>query len=66
MCNKIFCRISNLCKDYCGILNEESIKKNFPLVYEVLDEVLVCTIHEFKSFFGSPVISKMLQLGYVS
>ncbi|KAK2552313.1 AP-4 complex subunit mu [Acropora cervicornis] len=32
--------ISDLCKDYCGVLNEESIKKNFPLIYELLDEML--------------------------
>lgn len=34
-------RISQLCKDYCGILNEESLRLNFILVYEILDEVLV-------------------------
>ena len=27
-------------KDYCGILTEESIRKNFILVYELLDEML--------------------------
>jgi len=27
-------------KDYCGILTEESIRKNFLLVYELLDEML--------------------------
>ena len=37
----IIFRISDLCKDYCGVLNEESIKKNFPLIYELLDEMLV-------------------------
>ena len=34
-------RIASLCKDYCGILNEEAIRLNFVLVYELLDEVLV-------------------------
>lgn len=27
-------------KDYCGILTEESIRKNFILIYELLDEML--------------------------
>ena len=39
-----FCRISDLCKDYCGVLDEEAIKCNFPLIYELLDEVLVSCI----------------------
>ena len=34
-------RIAGLCKDYCGILNEEAIRLNFVLIYELLDEVLV-------------------------
>ena len=33
-------RIGKVCKDYLGILNEESIRKNFILVYELLDEML--------------------------
>jgi len=37
---EVLTRISDLCKDYCGVLNEESIKKNFPLIYELLDEML--------------------------
>ena len=34
-------RIAGLCKDYCGVLNEEAIRLNFVLIYELLDEVLV-------------------------
>ncbi|XP_068752291.1 uncharacterized protein [Montipora capricornis] len=37
---EVLTRVSDLCKDYCGVLNEESIKMNFPLIYELLDEVL--------------------------
>lgn len=33
-------KIATLCKDYCGVLNEEAIRYNFPLIYEILDEVL--------------------------
>ena len=29
-----------VCKDYCGILSEEAIRKNFVLVYELLDEMM--------------------------
>lgn len=34
-----------MCKDYCGVLNEETIRLNFVLVYELLDEVLVSLSH---------------------
>ena len=27
-------------RDYCGILNEESIRKNFVLIYEIIDEII--------------------------
>ena len=33
-------RISKVIKDYCGVLSEEAIRKNFILVYELLDEIL--------------------------
>jgi AP-4 complex subunit mu-1 len=29
-----------LLQDYCGSLSEEAIRKNFPLIYELLDEVV--------------------------
>eukprot|EP00058_Branchiostoma_floridae_P025175 XP_002610665.1 hypothetical protein BRAFLDRAFT_117900 [Branchiostoma floridae] len=32
--------VASLCKDYCGVLSEEAIRLNFPLVYEILDEVI--------------------------
>jgi hypothetical protein len=34
-------RIAKVFKDYCGVLTEESIRKNFILLYELLDEMLV-------------------------
>lgn len=34
-------RVSQLIKDYCGVLSEESIRKNISLIYELLDEVIV-------------------------
>ncbi|KAJ7558455.1 hypothetical protein O6H91_04G040100 [Diphasiastrum complanatum] len=34
-------RISRVTKDYLGILNEDSLRKNFVLVYELLDEMIV-------------------------
>ena len=27
-------------QDYCGLLTEEAVRKNFVLVYELLDEVI--------------------------
>ena len=27
-------------QDYCGLLSEEAVRKNFVLVYELLDEVV--------------------------
>eukprot|EP00041_Stephanoeca_diplocostata_P004609 m.47741 g.47741 ORF g.47741 m.47741 type:complete len:447 (-) comp15235_c0_seq1:217-1557(-) len=37
---ELLTRIANLCKDYCGVLTEESIRLNFVLIYELLDEVI--------------------------
>jgi len=33
-------RLAKVFKDYCGVLTEESIRKNFILVYELLDEMM--------------------------
>src|SRR5690554_2348795 len=33
-------RITKLFKDYCGVLNEESLRANFVLCYELLDEIM--------------------------
>ena len=33
-------RISRIFKDYCGTLSEDSVRKNFILIYELLDEAL--------------------------
>eukprot|EP01041_Mallomonas_annulata_P008983 gene8983-18592_t len=33
-------RIAKVFKDYCGILNEDAIRKNFILLYELLDEMI--------------------------
>lgn len=32
-------RICTIIKDYCGFLSEDAIRKNFVLIYELLDEV---------------------------
>ena len=34
-------RIIRVAKDYLGVLNEESLRRNFVLVYELLDEMIV-------------------------
>lgn len=33
-------RGSKMIKDFCGVLTEESIRKNFTLIYEILDEFI--------------------------
>ncbi|CAN0258358.1 unnamed protein product, partial [Discosporangium mesarthrocarpum] len=33
-------RLAKVFKDYCGVLSEEAIRKNFILIYELLDETL--------------------------
>jgi len=33
-------RIARIFKDYCGVLTEESIRRNFTLLYELIDEIL--------------------------
>jgi len=33
-------RLAKVFKDYCGVLTEEAIRKNFILVYELLDEMV--------------------------
>ncbi len=30
-------RLAKVFKDYCGVLSEESVRKNFILIYELLD-----------------------------
>ena len=37
---ELLVRIASVCKDFCGALDEESIRSNFSLIYEVLDEIL--------------------------
>jgi hypothetical protein len=38
---KLISRIQELIADFCGVLTEDAIKENLPLIYEILDEVLV-------------------------
>ncbi|CAG9310868.1 unnamed protein product [Blepharisma stoltei] len=33
-------RLVTVIKDFCGVLTEESIRKNFVLVYEIIDEII--------------------------
>jgi AP-4 complex subunit mu-1 len=37
---ELLSRCAKVFKDYCGILTEESIRKNFILIYELLDEMI--------------------------
>jgi len=33
-------RVASMIKDLCGILTEEAIRKNFVLIYELIDEMI--------------------------
>ena len=52
-------RISNLIRDFCGTLNEESVRQNFTLIYEILDEIIDngfiqdCNTKLLKSFISN-------------
>ncbi|KAG2388971.1 hypothetical protein C9374_014371 [Naegleria lovaniensis] len=52
-------RIANLIRDFCGVLNEESVRQNFILVYELLDEIIDngyiedCSTKVMKSFIAN-------------
>jgi len=37
---ELLSRIAAVLKDYCGVLNEETLRKNFILAYELLDEMI--------------------------
>jgi AP-4 complex subunit mu-1 len=37
---ELLVRMAKVFKDYCGVLTEESIRKNFVLVYELLEEMM--------------------------
>lgn len=37
---EILNRVCTVIKDFCGVLSEEAIRKNFILIYELLDEMI--------------------------
>jgi len=37
---ELLTRLTKLFKDYCGVLSEETIRTNFVLIYELLDEIM--------------------------
>eukprot|EP01064_Diplonema_japonicum_P026102 TRINITY_DN37514_c0_g1_i1.p1 TRINITY_DN37514_c0_g1~~TRINITY_DN37514_c0_g1_i1.p1 ORF type:complete len:464 (+),score=113.73 TRINITY_DN37514_c0_g1_i1:37-1392(+) len=38
--SELLIRLTKLLKDFLGVMNEESLRKNFVLVYEILDEAI--------------------------
>jgi AP-4 complex subunit mu-1 len=62
---ELLTRITKVFKDYCGVLSEESIRTNFVLLYELLDEMLDfgyvqgTSTEVLKAFvFNEPIIVK--------
>ena len=49
---EILSRLLKIIKDYCGMLTEEAVRKNFSLIYELLDEAIVLLPHP--QDFGYP------------
>ena len=37
---ELLTQLTKVCKDYIGVLTEESLRKNFTLIYELVDEIL--------------------------
>lgn len=59
---EILGHLMKVIKDHCGILTEESIRKNFVLIYEIIDEMIdfgvpqLCSTEQIKPFvFNEPV-----------
>ena len=40
LCSDVIAQSDWLLQDYCGLLSEDAVRKNFVLVYELLDEVI--------------------------
>lgn len=70
---EILDKLMKVIKDHCGILSEESIRKNFVLVYEIIDEMIdfgipqLSSTEQIKPFvFTEPVLvssqKKMLEI----
>lgn len=64
-------RLMKVIKDHCGVLNEESIRKNFVLIYEIIDEMLdfgfpqLSSTEQIKPFvFTEPVV--MMKTSFTS
>jgi hypothetical protein len=59
---ELLSRITKIFKDYCGVLSEESIRSNFVLCYELLEEIIdfgyiqSTSTEQLKAFvFNAPV-----------
>jgi len=60
---EVLSKISKVFKDYCGTLSEEAIRKNFILLYELLDEMMdygypqVTQTENLKAFiYNEPIV----------
>ena len=55
-------RLLKIIKDYCGMLTEEAVRKNFSLIYELLDEAIVLFLI-LPSFSGFRLSARHIQRG---
>lgn len=69
----ILYRMMKVFRDFCGVLNEESIRKNFVLIYEIIDEIIdyghpqLITTENIKQYIiNEPIIIQQKQPGKTS
>ena len=69
----ILYRMMKVFRDFCGVLNEESIRKNFVLIYEIIDEIidyghpqLITTEHIKQYIINEPILIQQKQPGKTS
>ena len=59
-----FCyRFISICKSYFGKVDEESVKNNFVLIYELVDGALTATFHFIEHAFIRPP-TEIIDFGY--
>lgn len=54
-------RLAALTKDYCGSLSEKSVRVNFALIYELLDEMVVNVLSVYFYYHTKLIILKSTQ-----
>ena len=65
-------RLARVFKDYCGVLTEDSVRRNFLLLYELLDEVFdrgypqSMSTEMLKAYVYNEPVQKLSKLSHLS